>query len=253
MFSYDPFDNLLFCFPFLQCCFAQMSGRRAGIESRACNQSPPDDHHVQPRSAGSSRRSRTPGITPSTRATSTAWSWCCHPVRGCLGQRRHHHPQSAAGRPDQRRGQDPAHLDQRVITVRMLGDTAVANGTYVLHHKARTGPVDEKGVFTHVFEQRAAAGCASTRSAPCCAKTRPRQEARSSRRRTCPSTFRCSQRATKRSSTRASSSQRLYFFRTPLQFVVRQSDRPCARRCPSWSWRPPSHSRWPLQSPRPWP
>lgn len=45
------------------------------------------------------------------------------------------------------------HLDQRVITVRMLGDIAVANGTYVLHHKAPTGQVDEKGVFTHVFER----------------------------------------------------------------------------------------------------
>lgn len=45
------------------------------------------------------------------------------------------------------------HLDQRVITVRMLGDIAVANGTYVLHHKTPTGQVDEKGVFTHVFER----------------------------------------------------------------------------------------------------
>ncbi len=45
------------------------------------------------------------------------------------------------------------HLDQRVITVRMLGDVAVANGTYVLHHKAASGPMDEKGIFTHVFER----------------------------------------------------------------------------------------------------
>jgi len=45
------------------------------------------------------------------------------------------------------------HLDQKVITVRMLGDTAVANGTYVLHHKISSGVVDEKGVFTHVFER----------------------------------------------------------------------------------------------------
>ncbi|MGA7858848.1 MAG: nuclear transport factor 2 family protein, partial [Terracidiphilus sp.] len=45
------------------------------------------------------------------------------------------------------------HLEQRVITVRMLGDIAVANGTYVLHHKAASGQVDEKGVFTHVFER----------------------------------------------------------------------------------------------------
>ncbi len=46
------------------------------------------------------------------------------------------------------------HLDQHVVTVRMLGDTAVANGTYVLHHKAGSGQVDEKGVYTHVFEKQ---------------------------------------------------------------------------------------------------
>jgi ketosteroid isomerase-like protein len=45
------------------------------------------------------------------------------------------------------------HLDQHVITVRMMGDIAVANGTYVLHRKPGTAPMDEKGVFTHVFER----------------------------------------------------------------------------------------------------
>ena len=45
------------------------------------------------------------------------------------------------------------HLEQKVVTVRMLGDTAIANGTYVLHHRAASGQVDEKGVFTHVFER----------------------------------------------------------------------------------------------------
>ena len=45
------------------------------------------------------------------------------------------------------------HLEQHVITVRMLGDIAVANGTYVLHHKAGSAEKDEKGVFTHVFER----------------------------------------------------------------------------------------------------
>lgn len=45
------------------------------------------------------------------------------------------------------------HLEQKVITVRMLGDIAVANGTYVLHHRGNAGQVDEKGVFTHVFER----------------------------------------------------------------------------------------------------
>ena len=45
------------------------------------------------------------------------------------------------------------HLEQRVITVRMLGDITVANGTYVLRRKAGSSPVEEKGVFTHVFER----------------------------------------------------------------------------------------------------
>jgi ketosteroid isomerase-like protein len=50
-------------------------------------------------------------------------------------------------------GDKTLHLEQKVITVRMLGDIAVANGTYVLHHKAGAAQVDEKGVFTHVFER----------------------------------------------------------------------------------------------------
>ena len=45
------------------------------------------------------------------------------------------------------------HLDQRVITVRMLGDIAVANGTYNLRHKVNSGEANEKGIFTHVFER----------------------------------------------------------------------------------------------------
>ena len=45
------------------------------------------------------------------------------------------------------------HLDQRVITVRMLGDIAVANGTYTLHHKGNSGEANEKGIFTHVYER----------------------------------------------------------------------------------------------------
>lgn len=45
------------------------------------------------------------------------------------------------------------HLQQKVITVRTLGDTAIANGTYVLHHHGSSGQTEEKGVFTHVFER----------------------------------------------------------------------------------------------------
>lgn len=51
-------------------------------------------------------------------------------------------------------GQDKSlNLTQKVITMRMLGDTAVANGTYTLHHKVGAAEVDEKGIFTHVFER----------------------------------------------------------------------------------------------------
>jgi ketosteroid isomerase-like protein len=45
------------------------------------------------------------------------------------------------------------YLTQKVITVRLLGDIAVVNGTYTLHHKVNTAQVDDKGVFTHVFER----------------------------------------------------------------------------------------------------
>jgi ketosteroid isomerase-like protein len=51
-------------------------------------------------------------------------------------------------------GQDKSlYLTQKVITVRTLGDIAVANGTYTLHHKVNNAEVDEKGIFTHVFER----------------------------------------------------------------------------------------------------
>lgn len=47
-----------------------------------------------------------------------------------------------------------AVTDMHVVTVRMLGDIAVANGTYSYAHKVNGSPVTEKGVFTHVFERQ---------------------------------------------------------------------------------------------------
>jgi ketosteroid isomerase-like protein len=44
-------------------------------------------------------------------------------------------------------------LTQKVITVRMLGDIAVDNGTYTFHHRVNAAEVNEKGVFTHVYER----------------------------------------------------------------------------------------------------
>lgn len=45
-------------------------------------------------------------------------------------------------------------LSQHVITVRMLGDTAIVNGTYTLHHRVGSRETDERGIFTHVFERQ---------------------------------------------------------------------------------------------------
>ena len=47
-----------------------------------------------------------------------------------------------------------AATDMRVVTVRMLGDVAVANGTYSYTHKAEGKEQEEKGVFTHVFQRQ---------------------------------------------------------------------------------------------------
>jgi hypothetical protein len=47
-----------------------------------------------------------------------------------------------------------ASTEFRVITVRMLGDVAVANGTYAYTHKMGNGEGVEKGVFTHVFQRQ---------------------------------------------------------------------------------------------------
>lgn len=46
-----------------------------------------------------------------------------------------------------------ASLTQKVVAVRVLGDIVVANGTYSLRHKVNSALVDDKGVFTHVFER----------------------------------------------------------------------------------------------------
>jgi ketosteroid isomerase-like protein len=47
-----------------------------------------------------------------------------------------------------------AVTDLHVVTVRVLGDVAVANGTYSYKHKGTNGTVEDRGVFTHVFERQ---------------------------------------------------------------------------------------------------
>src|SRR5271156_6107389 len=46
----------------------------------------------------------------------------------------------------------PLSLEQRVVSVRFVGDVAIVNGTYVMTWKGEKAPVLEKGIFSHVFE-----------------------------------------------------------------------------------------------------
>lgn len=48
---------------------------------------------------------------------------------------------------------DMISLEQKVVSVRMVGDIAVVNGTYVLRRRVSGHAVDEKGVFSHVFQR----------------------------------------------------------------------------------------------------
>ena len=46
----------------------------------------------------------------------------------------------------------PDSLEQKVVSVRFVGDIAIVNGTYVMTWKGEKAPVLEKGIFSHVFE-----------------------------------------------------------------------------------------------------
>jgi ketosteroid isomerase-like protein len=50
------------------------------------------------------------------------------------------------------KNEGPQSLEQKVINVRVLGDVAIVNGTYVMTWKGEKGPVLEKGIFSHVFQ-----------------------------------------------------------------------------------------------------
>src|ERR1700685_2431277 len=50
------------------------------------------------------------------------------------------------------KGAGPDSLEQKVVSVRFVGDVAIVNGTYQMSWKTDKGPVLEKGIFSHVFE-----------------------------------------------------------------------------------------------------
>ncbi len=47
----------------------------------------------------------------------------------------------------------PISLEQKVASVRMFGDLAVVNGTYILRKHDSGQTVDEKGIFSHIFQR----------------------------------------------------------------------------------------------------
>lgn len=44
-------------------------------------------------------------------------------------------------------------MEQRVVSVRTFGDTAVVSGTYIIKWKVSGSPKEERGIFTHVYNR----------------------------------------------------------------------------------------------------
>jgi len=50
------------------------------------------------------------------------------------------------------KNEGPDSLEQKVVSVRFVGEVAIVNGTYVMSWKGEKAPVVEKGIYSHVFE-----------------------------------------------------------------------------------------------------
>jgi len=46
---------------------------------------------------------------------------------------------------------EPLSMEQRVVSVRTFGDTAVVSGTYIVKLKTNGNAREERGIFTHVY------------------------------------------------------------------------------------------------------
>jgi ketosteroid isomerase-like protein len=47
----------------------------------------------------------------------------------------------------------PVSMEQRVVSVRMFGDTAVVSGTYIVKVHTNKGDREERGIFTHIYNR----------------------------------------------------------------------------------------------------
>jgi ketosteroid isomerase-like protein len=51
------------------------------------------------------------------------------------------------------KGAGPLSIQQRVVSVRTFGDTAVVSGTYIVKLRTNGKDREERGIFTHVYER----------------------------------------------------------------------------------------------------
>ncbi len=51
------------------------------------------------------------------------------------------------------KGEEPVSMQQRVVSVRMFGDTAVVSGTYIIRWRMNSNIHEERGIFTHVYNR----------------------------------------------------------------------------------------------------
>jgi ketosteroid isomerase-like protein len=51
------------------------------------------------------------------------------------------------------KGDDPISMQQRVVTVREFGDTAIVSGTYIIKWRANGNVKEERGIFTHIYNR----------------------------------------------------------------------------------------------------
>jgi hypothetical protein len=54
----------------------------------------------------------------------------------------------------QKDGSQPISMEQRVVSVRTFGDTAIVSGTYIVKWKGSTAVKEERGIFTHVYNRQ---------------------------------------------------------------------------------------------------
>ncbi|HTV14783.1 MAG TPA: nuclear transport factor 2 family protein [Acidobacteriaceae bacterium] len=50
-------------------------------------------------------------------------------------------------------GTEPVSMEQKVVSVRTFGDTAIVSGTYIVRFRTNGNLREERGIFTHVYNR----------------------------------------------------------------------------------------------------